>query len=280
MSEQSMASYLFHQGTNYHAYEYLGVHREAGQYVFRVWAPHATAAVVVGEFNGWGESDPMTRATEGGVFECRISAERFGEGCSYKFKLMTPNGERFKADPYGFGTELPPATASVYRDVDGYTWRDGGWLAERAKKMSGNGFYSCPLNVYEVHLGSFKRHEDGSYYTYTELARELPSYVKAMGYTHVELMPVMEHPYDGSWGYQVCGYYAPTARYGTPDDLRYLIDTLHRAGIGVIFDWVPAHFPKDSHGLYEFDGQPLYEYQGYDRMEHKVWGTRIFDVGR
>ena len=280
MSEQNMASYLFHQGTNYHAYEYLGVHREAGQYVFRVWAPHALSAFVVGEFNGWSDGDPMTRVTEGGVYECAVSEARFGEGSSYKFKLVTPNGVRFKADPYGFGSELPPATASVYRDVDGYAWRDGGWMAERAKKMSGNGYYSCPINVYEVHLGSFKRHADGSYYTYTELARELPSYVKAMGYTHVELMPVMEHPFDGSWGYQVTGYFAPTSRFGTPKEFMALVDALHEAGIGVILDWVPAHFPKDAHGLYEFDGEPLYEYQGWDRIEHHGWGTRCFDVGR
>ena len=280
MSDQSMASYLFHQGTNYRAYEYLGVHFEDGQFVFRVWAPHATAAFVVGEFNDWSERDPMTRVTDGGVFECLISADRFGEGTAYKFKLQTPHGERFKADPYAVAAELPPATASVYRDIEGYPWRDAGWMADRAKRMTPERYYSQPINIYELHLGSFKRHKDDSYYTYEELARELPSYVKAMGYTHVELMPVMEHPFDGSWGYQVAGYFAPTSRFGTPKEFMALVDALHEAGIGVILDWVPAHFPKDAHGLYEFDGEPLYEYQGWDRMEHKGWGTRCFDVGR
>ena len=274
------APYLFHQGTNYHSYEYLGAHRQGDAYVFRVWAPHATAAFVVGDFNDWGESDPMHRVNDAGLFEGSVSADRFGAGDCYKFKLHTPNGDRFKADPYGFYAQLPPATASVFFDLEGYSWRDEGWLRDRARRMTPDHFYRQPLNVYEVNLGSFKRHEDGSYYTYEELARELPSYVKAMGYTHVELMPVMEHPFDGSWGYQVTGYYAPTSRYGTPHDFMALVDAFHEAGIGVILDWVPAHFPKDAHGLYEFDGQPLYEYQGRDRMEHKGWGTRCFDVGR
>ncbi len=276
----NMAPYLFHQGTNYHAYDYMGVHREGDAYVFRVWAPHADAVFVVGDFNGWGEQDPLTRINDAGIFEGQVSADRFGEGAVYKYKLHTPNGERFKADPYAFAAQTPPATASVCADIEGYAWRDEGWMRHRAKKMSGDGYYKQPFNVYEVHLGSFKRHEDGSYYTYTELAAELPTYVKSMGYTHVELMPVMEHPFDGSWGYQVTGYYAPTSRYGTPKEFMALVDAFHEAGIGVILDWVPAHFPKDAHGLYEFDGQPLYEYQGQDRIEHRGWGTRCFDVGR
>ncbi|MBQ8357847.1 MAG: 1,4-alpha-glucan branching protein GlgB [Clostridia bacterium] len=281
MSKQgALAPYLFHQGTNYRSFEYLGVHKEGDSYAFRVWAPHAVAVFIVGDFNGWSESDPMQRVTEGGIFEGFLSAERFGEGSVYKFKLHTPHGNRYKADPYAFCAEKPPATASVYRDIEGYSWRDASWMAYRAKKMGAASYYGQPLNIYEVHLGSFKRHEDGSYYTYAELARELPSYVKAMGYTHVELMPVMEHPFDGSWGYQVTGYYAPTSRFGTPKELMALVDAFHEAGIGVILDWVPAHFPKDAHGLYEFDGEPLYEYQGKDRMEHKGWGTRCFDVGR
>ena len=278
--EETFAPYLFHQGTNYRSFEYLGVHRQDGGFVFRVWAPHASAAFVVGDFNNWSESDPLTRITDGGLFEGFVDADRFGEGSVYKFKLHTPNGERYKADPYAFCAQIPPATASVCFDIEGYPWRDAGWMASRAKKMTPDRYYSQPMNVYEVHLGSFKRHEDGSYLTYRELAAELPTYVKAMGYTHVELMPVMEHPFDGSWGYQVTGYFAPTSRYGTPHDFMALVDALHEAGIGVILDWVPAHFPKDAHGLYEFDGQPLYEYQGADRMEHKGWGTRCFDVGR
>ncbi|MBR2328852.1 MAG: 1,4-alpha-glucan branching protein GlgB, partial [Clostridia bacterium] len=276
----TLAPYLFHQGTNYRSFEYLGVHKEGERYAFRVWAPHANAVFVVGDFNGWSERDPLVRITDGEIFQGFVAADRFGEGAAYKFKLITPNGERFKADPYAFHAEVSPATASVYADIDGYQWRDAGWMARRAKKMTPDRFYEQPINIYEMHPGSFKRHEDGSYYTYTELARELPSYVKAMGYTHVELMPVMEHPFDGSWGYQVTGYYAPTSRFGTPHEFMGLVDALHEAGIGVILDWVPAHFPKDAHGLYEFDGQPLYEYQGRDRMEHKGWGTRCFDVGR
>ncbi len=278
--QNDLALYLFHQGTNYHAFDYLGVHRDGNEYVFRVWAPHARAAFVVGDFNGWSEYDAMVRVNDGGIFEGRIGADRFGEGTAYKYKLLTPGGDRYKADPYACFAEVPPATCSVYTDIEGYPWRDSGWMRNRAKKMADGRYYSQPFNVYEVHLGSFKRHEDGSYYTYTELARELPSYVKAMGYTHVELMPVMEHPFDGSWGYQVTGYFAPTSRYGTPKEFMALVDAFHEAGIGVILDWVPAHFPKDAHGLYEFDGQPLYEYQGRDRIEHRGWGTRCFDVGR
>ena len=279
-SDRGLAPYLFHHGTNYRSFDYLGVHKEGDAYVFRVWAPHAAAVFAVGDFNGWSESDPLTRISDAGLFEGFVSADRFGEGSVYKFKLYTPNGERYKADPYAFCAEVPPATGSVYRDIEGYAWRDAAWLAHRAKKMGGNGYYSQPINIYELHLGSFKRHADGSYYTYRELSQELPSYVKAMGYTHVELMPVMEHPFDGSWGYQVTGYYAPTSRFGTPHDFMALVDALHEAGVGVILDFVPAHFPKDAHGLYEFDGEPLYEYQGKDRMEHRGWGTRCFDVGR
>ena len=281
MSERdTLAPYLFHQGTNYHSFDYLGVHPDAEGYVFRVWAPHASEVFVVGDFNSWGDSDRLERQNDAGIFEGHISAERFGEGTVYKYKLHTPNGVRFKADPYAFYAQQPPETASVYADIEGYEWRDSGWMANRAKRMTPERYYHQPMNVYELHLGSFKRHEDESYYTYEELARELPSYVKAMGYTHVELMPVMEHPFDGSWGYQVTGYYAPSARFGKPKEFMALVDAFHEAGIGVILDWVPAHFPKDAHGLYEFDGEPLYEYQGRDRMEHRGWGTRCFDVGR
>ena len=275
----ALASYLFHQGTNFASHDYMGVHPTEDGYVFRVWAPHASAVFAVGDFNGWSESDPLTRVTDGGIWEGTVSADRFGEGAVYKFKLHTPHGERYKADPFARACELPPETASVYRSIEGYAWRDAGWMRHRARTM-GKGYYTQPLNIYEMHLGSWKRHADGSYLTYEELARELPPYVKQMGYTHVELMPVMEHPFDGSWGYQVCGYFAPTARFGTPKEFMALVDALHEAGIGVILDWVPAHFPKDAHGLYEFDGEPLYEYQGKDRMEHRGWGTRCFDVGR
>ncbi len=276
--KQDLAPYLYHQGTNYQAYTYMGAHRTEDGYVFRVWAPHAERVFVVGDFNGWREDDPMERITEGGIFEAVLSSDRVREEDLYKFKLICGGRELYKADPYAFAAECPPETASRICDIEGYAWRDEGWLAYRREKAGR--FYEEPMNVYEVHLGSWRRHEDGTPFTYSELATELATYVKQMGYTHVELMPVAEHPFDGSWGYQVCSYYAPTARFGSPKDFMGFVDTMHEAGIGVILDWVPAHFPKDAHGLYEFDGQPLYEYQGWDRIEHEGWGTRRFDVGR
>ncbi len=272
------ASYLFHQGTNYTAYDFLGVHKVGeGKYVFRVWAPNADAVYVVGSFNGWDMSCPMSRITDGGIWEVETRAS---DGDMYKFRIV--NGDRTfdKADPYGVWCEKPPATASIIYDIDKYRWHDRGWMDRRDKLMRSESLYQQPLNIYEMHVGSWKHHSDGSYYNYRELAEELAPYVKQMGYTHVELMPIMEHPYVPSWGYQICGYYAPSARFGTPDDFMAFVDKMHCAGIGVILDWVPAHFPKDAHGLYEFDGQPLYEYQGSDRIEHSGWGTRRFDVGR
>ena len=273
-----MASYLFHQGTNYKAYEYLGVHETESGTAFRVWAPNADAMFVVGDFNDWSDQHPMSRITEGGIWEAVLPEGTVRLGDKYKYKIYKNGNAICKSDPYGIEAELPPATATVIGDIDGYNWRDAGWLAHRKKKAGK--FTSEPMNIYEVHLGSWKRHDDGSYYSYKELASELAPYVKQMGYTHIELMPIMEHPFDGSWGYQVCSYYAPTARYGSPKDFMAFVDSMHEAGIGVILDWVPAHFPKDQHGLYEFDGVPLYEYQGWDRIEHEGWGTRRFDVGR
>ena len=273
-----MASYLFHQGTNYMAYEYLGVHITEKGTVFRVWAPNAEKVFVVGDFNEWTEEHPMERTTKGGIWECVLPEGLCKPGDKYKYKIYGNGRVVCKSDPYGVEAEIPPNTATVISDIDGYKWRDSGWLNHR-KKSAGK-FASQPINIYEIHLGSWKRHEDGSYYTYSELAAELAPYVKQMGYTHIELMPIMEHPFDGSWGYQVCSYYAPTARYGTPKEFMAFVDSMHEAGIGVILDWVPAHFPKDEHGLYEFDGKPLYEYQGWDRIEHDGWGTRRFDVGR
>jgi len=278
VKNQDMAAYLFHQGTNYKAYEYLGVHKSDEGYTFRVWAPNAERVFAVGDFNGWDETAPMSRVTKGGIWEVTLSDETVKLGDKYKYKIYNGGRSVCKADPYGIETELPPNTATVIGDIEGYQWRDKGWLTHR-KKKSGK-FSSEPLNIYELHLGSWKRHEDGSLYTYSELASELAPYVKQMGYTHIELLPVMEHPFDGSWGYQVGSYYAPTARHGSPTDFMAFVDSMHEAGIGVILDWVPAHFPKDEHGLYEFDGQPLYEYQGWDRIEHEGWGTRRFDVGR
>ncbi|MBQ8849965.1 MAG: 1,4-alpha-glucan branching protein GlgB [Clostridia bacterium] len=273
-----MAAYLFHQGTNYKAYEYLGAHKTEEGYVFRVWAPNAERVFVVGDFNNWTDICPMIRTTEGGVWEALIASDAVKVGDKYKYKIYNNGRAVCKSDPYGIETELPPDTATVIGDIDGYEWRDSGWLSHRKRKAGK--FSSEPLNVYELHLGSWKRHDDGSLYTYAEVAAELAPYVKQMGYTHIELLPVMEHPYDGSWGYQVCSYYAPTARHGSPKDFMAFVDSMHEAGIGVILDWVPAHFPKDEHGLYEFDGMPLYEYQGWDRIEHEGWGTRRFDVGR
>ncbi len=275
--ENNLAAYYFHQGTNYRAYDYLGVHTEGGKRVFRVWAPNAKEVFVAGDFNGWDTSMPMRRITEGGIWEYEDAEGKSRTGDRYKFRIRNGSADIYKADPYAFSCERPPETASVIYESS-YSWNDAGWLAHR-RKNAGK-IYEQPMNIYELQLGSWKRHSDGSFYSYSEIATDLATYVKQMGYTHIELMPVMEYPFDGSWGYQVCGYYAPTARFGTPDDFRSFIDSMHVAGIGVILDWVPAHFPKDGHGLYEFDGQPLYEYQGRDRMEHAGWGTRCFDVGR
>lgn len=273
---EDLAKYLFFEGTNYQAYDYLGVHRTESGFCFRVWAPNAEQVFLCGDFNGWDDSCPMENV--GGVWEYTLGADRFGAGSKYKYRIRRGGRDIFKADPYGFFAECPPATASVYFDLEGYRWQDAEWLENR--RTFGEDFYQRPINIYEVHAGSWKRNSDGSYYSYRQLAAELIPYVRDMGYTHIELMPVAEHPFDGSWGYQVCGYYAPTSRFGTPHDFMALVDAAHMAGIGVILDWVPAHFPKDAHGLYEFDGAPLYEYQGWDRMEHKAWGTRCFDVGR
>ena len=276
--QSDIAPYLFHQGTNYYAQEYLGAHRTGGQMIFRVWAPGASSVFVIGDFNGWQEDTPMIRVTEGGVWEASMPESSVPAGCKYKFRVVSAAGTHDKADPYAQATECPPATASVIAKPDGYSWRDGSWMQYRRRAMKN--FYSQPINIYELQIASWKRHEDGSYYSYSEIAPDIASYVKQMGYTHIELMPVMEYPFDGSWGYQVCSYFAPSARFGTPADFMGFIDTMHEAGVGVILDWVPAHFPKDEHGLYEFDGSRLYEYQGDDRVEYDGWGTRRFDVGR
>ncbi len=276
--KEDLALYLFHEGTNYHAWEYLGVHRTDGGFVARVWAPNAHRVFLVGDFNAWQETHPMLRISDKGVFECRFNAD-LGEGSLYKFKIYHGGGVNFKADPYARGAGEYPETASVFREIEGFAWTDAGWRSYRARRMREDA-YAQPINIYEMHVGSWKRDAQGHPLRLPALAEELAPYLKQMGYTHVELMPVMEHPFDGSWGYQITGYYAPCARYGTPHELMEFVDRMHGAGIGVILDWVPAHFPKDAHGLYEFDGTPLYEYQGADRMEHRGWGTRCFDVGR
>ena len=278
---QELAPYLFHQGTNFYAYQYLGFHFEGERATFRTWAPNADSVSVCGDFNGWNpNADPMTRVTEGGVWELILPSDRVSVGQCYKYCIRNGERELLKADPYGFSMQRPPETASLICNIEGYAWRDADWLSYRKKNFGRDKCLLQPINVYEMHLGSWKRHKDGRYYSYAETAGELAPYLKQMGYTHVELMPVSEHPFDGSWGYQVCGYYAPTSRFGSPQDFMAFVDAMHEAGIGVILDWVPAHFAKDAHGLYEFDGQPLYEYQGWDRIEHEGWGTRRFDVGR
>lgn len=291
------AAYFFHQGTNYRAYEYLGCHGmktfDGYEYTFRVWAPNATEVSLVSDFIDWEYGMAMQRITDKGVWECKYKSNSPLDGKFYKYKVTNNGASYYKADPYAFYSQTNLETASIVCDINGFSWNDGDWFEYRKAIFSKNAgtknekyFYSAPMNIYEMHLGSWKTRDgkstsDGNHYlNYREIADELAPYVKKMGYTHIELMPVMEHPYDGSWGYQVCGYYAPTSRFGSPHDFMYFMNKMHECGIGVILDWVPAHFPKDRHGLYEFDGQPLYEYQGKDRMEHKVWGTRFFDVGR
>ncbi len=271
----------FNAGIHYEAYRILGAHlmtldKTQGVH-FAVWAPNAVRVSVVGDFNNWdGRVHQMRRLWDSGIFEIFIPGVQEGE--NYKFELKAKGGLTYlKADPYAFGQQLRPDTASVIRDIDGFAWEDEGWIKAREKKD----FHREPVSVYEMYLGSFAKPDDGRlYYNYRELAPKVISYVKEMGYTHVELMPVMEHPFDGSWGYQVIGYYAPTARYGTAKDFMYFVNELHKAGIGVILDWVPAHFPRDTWGLSAFDGTCLYEHKDPRQGFHPHWGTLIYNYGR
>ncbi len=278
--ETDFPLYLFHHGKNDRIYELFGARPATKEgkkgYLFRVWAPHAKQVSVVGDFNGWNdEADIMDRMADGESYELFVPGVR--EYDVYKYCITAQDGRKLmKADPVGFHTETPPANASKAYDLEGYRWGDHDYLQALYRRNN----FSTPMNIYEVNLLSWKKYPDGNYYSYLDLSRELVSYVKEMGYTHVEFMPVTEYPFDGSWGYQVTGYFAVTSRLGTPKDFMRLVDEFHKAGIGVILDWVPAHFPKDAHGLYEFDGQPLYESSQWDRMEHKSWGTRRFDYGR
>ena len=272
-------SELFYSGRDCRAFDYMGAHPvvqdgEQG-YLFRVYAPEAEKVSVMGEFNDWNrDADYMTR-DEQGIWEKFIPY--IPEYAAYKYSVWAKSGDVFdKSDPYGFHFETRPGNATKAYDLDGYEWGDASWLDWRKKHLP----YSNPVNIYECHLGSWKMHEDGNFYSYRQLADELVPYVKEMGYTHIEFMPLTEYPFDGSWGYQVIGYFAATSRYGTPKDLMYLIDKAHQAGLGVIMDWVPAHFPKDGCGLVEFDGSYLYEYADPLKMEHKEWGTRVFDYGK
>ncbi len=269
--------YLFHQGANARGYEFFGAHKtDGGRVVFRTWAPHAQAVSIVGDFNGWdNDANPMKKITSAGIWEGY--ADDVQQFDVYKFAITAADGRvLMKADPYGYHAETRPANASKFYDIEGYDWGDGKWLDDRKN----NSIYESPVNIYEVHAGSWKRHDDGNFYSYRQLADEMCDYVKEMGYTHVEFMPLSEYPFDGSWGYQVTGYFAPTSRYGEPKDLMYLVDKFHQNSIGVILDWVPAHFPKDAHGLYEFDGEACYEYEDIRKGEHLEWGTKVFDYGK
>ena len=277
--------YLFGKGTHYEIYNKLGAHLvtkngRKGVY-FAVWAPHAVNVSVIGEFNDWiGFDHNMEMNNESGIWELFVPDVK--EGCAYKYVISTQDGRTlYKSDPYGFYSEVRPETASRVFNIDKYKWKDHDWIAKKSRENH----YEQPMSIYECHLGSWKKDfqgpddEDG-FYDYKRLAKELVEYVKKMGYTHVELMGIAEHPYDGSWGYQVTGYYAPTSRYGSPDEFMYLVDAFHQADIAVILDWVPAHFPRDAHGLAMFDGQPLYEYADTRLGEHPDWGTKVFDYSK
>ena len=275
--------YLFGKGTHYEIYEKLGAHitevdGRKGVY-FAVWAPNAAGICVVGDFNNWcGDNYEMRRHDDSGIFE--LFTENAHEGSLYKYLIYTKDGRMlYKADPYATYSQRRPDNASIVYDINRYQWNDGQWLAEEEKAAP----TKRPMAIYEVHLGSWKKKDDGTpegFLNYRESAVQLVDYMKYMGYTHIELMGIAEHPFDGSWGYQVTGYFAPTSRYGTPEDFMYFVDYLHQNGIGVILDWVPAHFPKDEHGLANFDGTPTYEYADSRKGEHPDWGTKIFDYGR
>jgi 1,4-alpha-glucan branching enzyme len=270
--------YLHGEGTNYESYRSMGSHIATVEGVegtrFAVWAPNAEMVSLVGDFNWWDtRCNPMRKRT-GGIWELFMPG--LGEGTTYKYFVRAPHYEQMKSDPYGFAAEVPPKTASIVYRPDQYKWADAEWLEYRAK----TGWLNAPLSIYEVHLESWMRGPGGETLTYRELAIKLVEYVKKLGYTHIELMPIAEHPFSGSWGYQVVGYYAPTARLGPPHEFKHFIDACHQAGIGVVCDWVPAHFPKDAHGLARFDGTACYEHADPRQGEHLDWGTLIFNFGR
>jgi 1,4-alpha-glucan branching enzyme len=295
IKQTEMDRYLFHRGEHKRAYEYMGAHPSSNGTFFRIWAPRAKSVSVVGNFNGWNATiNPMSKINNEGIWELNIDG--IGKGEIYKFDIETQFGNRIqKSDPYAFYSELRPNTASVIQGLEDYQWNDEKWLKKRDK----TNHYESPMNIYEVHLGSWKQKQiesnkienyDNSsgiievnhecFYNYREIADELAKYVKHMGYTHIEIMPVSEYPLDASWGYQGTGYYSITSRYGTPEDFKYFMDKMHKNNIGVILDWVPGHFCKDSHGLYRFDGTPTYEYQWELLGENYDWGTANFDLSR
>lgn len=275
--------YLFGQGTHYEIYKKLGAHivndgEKQGVY-FAVWAPHAEKVSVVGEFNDWdADKNPMKREEPLGIYTCFVPDVQ--EGALYKYCIQTYKGYHiYKADPFANYAELRPGNASKVTDISALRWTDSKWMERRLTWDH----HKEPMSIYEAHIGSWKRHpgrEDDGFYTYREFAKAATEYIKEMGYTHIELMGIAEYPFDGSWGYQVTGYYAPTSRYGTPEDFAYMIDYFHKNKIGVILDWVPAHFPKDAHGLADFDGTPTFEYADPRKGEHPDWGTKVFDYGK
>jgi 1,4-alpha-glucan branching enzyme len=278
MKKNDLPIYLYHQGTNYYSYKFLGSHiiEDTGTF-FRVWAPKAKAVHLTGNFCDWKKSPDyeMRKLPESSIWE--IFVPGLGEGVMYKYIITTSDGSTlYKSDPFAFSSQTRTETASIVYDINKYAWNDAPWL--EYKKRSN--LYERPVNIYELNLSSWKRKENGDFYTYKEIAPLLIKHVKDHFFTHIELMPIMEHPFDGSWGYQVSGYYSPTRRFGEPDELKYLIDQCHQNGIGVVLDWVPGHFPKDKHGLYEFDGSFLYEYEDRQKREIESWGTRRFDFGK
>lgn len=268
----------FYDDIDCKAYQYMGVHKEEKEGIkmtaFRVWAPNAKSVSVVGDFNHWDRSkNKMSQVSDNGIWECFVPMD-MPNFTLYKFSIETTSGAILqKSDPYAFHAETRPGTASKIFDIDEYQWNDEKWIKRKSLKEH----YDLPMNIYEVHAASWKKYADGNVFSYEKLAQDLIPYVKDMGYTHIELMPMSEYPYDASWGYQVTGYFAPTSRYGSPDDFMRFIDKCHKNGIGVIMDWVPAHFPKDEHGLAKFDGTSCYEYEDERKGEHKRWGTLVFD---
>ncbi len=271
----------FHNGENFKSYRFLGAHKlkrdKINGTVFRVWAPNAKTVSVIGDFNDWDKNkNVMSKIDPQGIFECFVPRE-IPNFSMYKFLITTNNNdELIKIDPYAYHFEEGCKKASKIFDIDNFHWTDGNWI----KNKKNAGVFDIPINIYEVHLGSFKKYKDGNNFSYVKLADELIDYVKNMGYTHIEILPVCEFPYDGSWGYQVTGYFAPTSRFGSPKDFMSFINKCHNENIGVIMDWVPAHFPKDAHGLFKYDGTACYEYSDYQKGEHKEWGTVVFDYSK
>ena len=271
---QQLAEYLFHEGRNFHSYDFLGSFLGDNECTFRVWAPNAKEVYVTGDFCEWRPTDyKMERINQNGIYE--ITIPNVKEYDAYKYVIVPHHGDwLWKADPYARHSETRPKTASKVYDFPEFQWSDEKWMKQRTVP------FQLPLNIYEVELGSFKKKENGDPYSYRELVDVLIPYVKEMNYTHIELLPITEYPYDKSWGYQVTGFFAATSRFGTPEDFMYFVDECHKAGIGIILDWVPGHFTKDAFGLYEFDGTPCYEYGDPRIQEHKGWGTRAFDYGK